>query len=247
MSNLSYIPAGDSAFLIKFGTTISEETHRQIMAFMNALQENKELADLIVDMVPSYADLMVYYHSENCAYQDFLSKLKEVGSNTISLQQIKTRLVEIPVCYGGIFGEDLTFVAKHNKLKEEDVIQRHSSPTYLVYMLGFTPGFSYLGGMDEKIATPRKEKPRTIIPAGSVGIAGNQTGIYPIESPGGWQLIGRTPVMLFDPASNNPVLLQAGDRIRFSPVDETEFNRIDQLVKNGKFQPTITTWEDSKS
>jgi len=130
------------------------------------------------------------------------------------------------VLYGGEAGPDLNFVAEHNGLTPEEVIRRHTAPAYLVYMLGFTPGFPYLGGMDESIAAPRLKTPRVRIPAGSVGIAGTQTGVYPIDSPGGWQLIGRTPLRLFDMEGENKFLLKAGQRVRFVPIDEGEFRRL---------------------
>src|SRR5699024_4926794 len=134
-----------------------------------------------------------------------------------------SRMVEIPVLYGGDYGPDLDLVAHRNQLSTEEVIRIHSERDYLVYMIGFAPGFPYVGGMDERIEAPRKENPRQSIPAGSVGIAGKQTGIYPFESPGGWQIIGRTPAQLFLPESNPPTLIQPGDRLRFVPIDEAEY------------------------
>ena len=136
------------------------------------------------------------------------------------------RTVEIPVCYGGDYGPDLEFVAQHNSLTEEKVVAIHSAADYLVYMIGFAPGFPYLGGMSEQIAAPRRESPRLQIPAGSVGIAGAQTGVYPIETPGGWQLIGRTPLELFRPTEDPPTRLRAGDIVRFRPITSEEFDRL---------------------
>ncbi len=133
------------------------------------------------------------------------------------------RVVSIPVCYGGDFGPDLEYVAHHNNISPQEVIEIHSGNEYSVYMIGFSPGFPYLGGMSEKISAPRRSSPRLIIPAGSVGIAGKQTGIYPIETPGGWQIIGRTPIKLFRPDEESPSLLQAGDKIKFTPISYPEF------------------------
>ena len=138
-------------------------------------------------------------------------------------------VVEVPTVYGGEFGPDLSFVASHNHLSEDEVISIHSGTDYLVYMLGFIPGFTYLGGMDPRIATPRLSSPRTLIPAGSVGIAGEQTGTYPSDSPGGWQIIGRTPVTMYDMAKAQAALLNAGDYVRYVPIDESEFHRIKAL------------------
>ncbi len=240
MNQFKHIPAGETAFLIKFGNEISEEIHKQIIAYLNAIKANKELMKGVTDLVPSYADLLVYYNPLIFSYKEVLIKLKAAEKSMEVQLDDKARLIEIPVCYGGIYGEDLDIVAAHNKLSPGQVVEIHTSSNYLVYMLGFTPGFSYLGGMDKRIATPRKEKPRTIIPTGSVGIAGSQTGIYPIESPGGWQLIGKTPVKLFDPDNTSAVLLRAGDRIRFVSVNENEFKKIQELIDKGTFQIKIS-------
>ena len=134
------------------------------------------------------------------------------------------KVVEIPVCYGGEYGPDIEFVAKHNNLSVEEVIKLHTAPQYLVYMIGFCPGFPYLGGMDKRIATPRREVPRVKIPARSIGIAGEQTGGYPISTPGGWQIIGRTPIEMFNPKDEqNPSLLHSGDLVKFYAISEQEY------------------------
>ena len=133
--------------------------------------------------------------------------------------------LEIPVVYGGEYGPDLEYVAEHNGISTEEVVEIHHSSSYLIYMLGFVPGFPYLGGMSEKIATPRLKSPRVAIPAGSIGIAGAQTGIYPLESPGGWQLIGRTPLKLFDPGKEDPFLPKPGHYLKFFPIEEKDFEK----------------------
>jgi inhibitor of KinA len=132
--------------------------------------------------------------------------------------------IDIPVCYGGEFGPDLNQVASHTGLSAAAVIDRHSKAEYRVHLLGFLPGFPYLGGMDPRLATPRRDTPRTAVPAGSVGIGGAQTGVYPLESPGGWQLIGRSPVILFDPQRSPPTLLAPGDLVRFHAIDRAEYD-----------------------
>lgn len=149
----------------------------------------------------------------------------------------------IPVCYGGEFGEDIAFVASHAGLTEQEVIDIHTGRDYLIFMLGFLPGFAYLGDMDKRLHTPRLSNPRTSIPAGSVGIGGEQTGIYPLASPGGWQLIGRTPVKPYDPTRAEPILYRAGDYIRFFAVDEQEYRRIEELVSRNEYECRITTGE----
>ncbi len=151
------------------------------------------------------------------------------------------RVIKIPVCYCEQFGEDLAFVAKHAGMSTDEVIRLHSGTDYLIYMLGFLPGFAYLGGLDKRLVTPRLESPRTLIPQGSVGIGGEQTGIYPIASPGGWQLIGRTPVRPYDAKRQPPILYNAGDYIRFVPISLEEYSRIEALVKNGEYE---CEWEE---
>jgi KipI family sensor histidine kinase inhibitor len=167
---------------------------------------------------------MLYSYSEICNIIE--PTLEEGMTNTTN--ELVT-VVEVPTVYGGEFGPDLSFVASHNHLSEGEVISIHSGTDYLVYMLGFIPGFTYLGGMDPRIATPRLSSPRTLIPAGSVGIAGEQTGTYPSDSPGGWQIIGRTPVTMYDMSKAQAALLKAGDYVRYVPIDESEFHRIKAL------------------
>jgi len=143
------------------------------------------------------------------------------------MEKAKPRTVEIPVCYGDEFGPDLALVAKQAKLPPEEVVKRHAKPEYLVYLVGFAPGFPYLGGLPKELETPRHAKPRMVVPPGSVGIGGAQTGIYPLATPGGWNLIGRTPVKIFRPADNPPVLLRAGDRVKFKVITPAEFDRLE--------------------
>ena len=158
----------------------------------------------------------------------------EKGAASSGTAPAAGRLVEIPVCYGGDFGEDLGFVAAHGGLTEEEVIRIHSGRDYRIYMLGFLPGFPYLGGLDSRLFTPRLSTPRVKIPAGSVGIGGEQTGIYPLESPGGWQLIGRTPLTLFSPERGGALPYGPGDRIRFVPISPQEYARIRDMQEGGK-------------
>lgn len=163
-------------------------------------------------------------HPDLCAP----SLLNEGQNKPLLNAKMSKTIIEIPVCYGGEFGPDLEYVAAHHHLSTDEVIRIHCSSEYLIYAIGFAPGFPYMGGMSEQIATPRKSTPRLVIPAGSVGIAGKQTGIYPLATPGGWQLIGRTPLALFQPHQYPPVLLQSGSYIRFRAIDHAEY---DHLVK----------------
>jgi len=139
--------------------------------------------------------------------------------------------VEIPVCYGGEFGPDIQFVAEHNSITTDDVVRIHSGAEYQIYMIGFTPGFPFLGGLPKKLHTPRLETPRSFVPKGSVGIANNQTGIYPLASPGGWQLIGKTPLKLFTPERSNPFIYKTGDRIKFKPISAEDYIRLAEEVE----------------
>lgn len=222
-------PLGDSAIVLQFGRAASPEVNQKIRAFVSVLESNPFRG--MAELVPAYSTLTIYYNPwvlSECGRHPAFSRvqelLKEMAGKTGKEEEMqRAGLVKIPVCYGGRYGPDMEEVAQKSGLSPEEVIAVHSAPEYLVYMMGFVPGFPYLGGMDARIATPRKAVPRQKIPAGSVGIAGEQTGIYSLGTPGGWQLIGRTPLKLFNPERESPALLQAGDRIRFVPVSEEEY------------------------
>ena len=214
-------PVGDQAALVVFEQKIEENINGKVMAL--AREVEKHSSGELLEVVPAFASLLVYYDPLRTSFSTVEKKLMKLAGNLKSARSSGGKLVEIPVCYGGEYGEDLEFVAEHAGLSVEEVIKIHSGRDYLIYMLGFLPGFPYLGGMDERIFTPRLSSPRTKIPAGSVGIGGEQTGIYPMESPGGWQLIGRTPLKLFCPEQGGVLPYQAGDRIRFVPITEQEF------------------------
>ena len=221
---MRFLYAGDSSIVIEFGNEISKDINRELRNLTDALDNLNY--DFIREIVPTYRSIIIHYDSLKISFEKLKEKIIEAGNTKRDSEEKKINIVEIPVLYGEEAGPDLEEVAKHNGLSIEDVIKIHSSGEYLIYMLGFTPGFPYLGGMDEKIATPRLAKPRLKIPAGSVGIAGSQTGIYPMESPGGWQLIGKTPLDLFDPQSEDPFLLNAGDYIRFIPITKEEYDSV---------------------
>lgn len=221
-------PVGDCAISIDFGQVIDPKINRQIRQIIEQIKGLQ--LDGIVELVPTYCALLVQYDAMVYSYSDICRILEPTlqESVTDSANELVT-IVEIPTVYGGEFGPDLGFVASHNHLSEAEVVSIHSGTDYLVYMLGFIPGFTYLGGMDPRIATPRLSSPRTLIPAGSVGIAGEQTGTYPSDSPGGWQIIGRTPVTMYDMSKKQAALLQAGDYVRYVFIDENEFHRIKSL------------------
>ncbi|GAW27611.1 MULTISPECIES: 5-oxoprolinase subunit PxpB [unclassified Carboxydocella] len=228
-----FLPAGDKGVVVEFGNSISKEINKKIRSLMLAI-EQAELPG-IMELIPTYRSLLVLYEPLAWKYGDLILQLEKIEANLGSLKLPEPQVILLPVVYGGEYGPDLNFVSEHAKLTPEEVIKIHTGTDYLIYMLGFTPGFPYLGGMDERIATPRLQTPRTKIPAGSVGIAGSQTGVYPIESPGGWQIIGRTPVKLFDPAREKPVLLQAGNYVRFYQITPEEYQEIAQLVEKGQY------------
>ena len=236
MANLRFAAAGDKAFVIELGTGISPEINRSVHNLFLAIE--KQGIPGILDMVPTYRSLLINYDPLTLPPNELEERVRELAQDLEETPAETSRVVELPTSYGGEHGPDLAYVAEHNGLAEEEVIALHSGTNYLVYMMGFTPGFTYLGGMSEKIATPRLQTPRTAIPAGSVGIAERQTGVYPIESPGGWQLIGRTPVRLFDPSKQPPVIAEPGDYIRFVPVSPEEYLRILEEVGNGVYQAT---------
>jgi inhibitor of KinA len=228
------IPCGDSAFIIKTGDDISVKTNLAVRKLL-FLFENQNL-DGVIDFIPSYNELMICYDPAIISYDKLLFKLRSLEADLDNVELPESSVINVPVLYGGEAGPDLQEVAAISGLSEEEVIKTHSSVSYYVYMLGFTPGFCYLGGMDERIAAPRKKTPRLIIPAGAVGIADKQTGIYPVASPGGWQLIGKTPLRLFDQNRKPEFLIRAGDFIKFIPVDEEEYRDILRKVKEGIYE-----------
>lgn len=207
------LPAGDSGILIEWAEKISDAANDQVHAFAQALRDHNSAA--ITDLIPAYSSLLVCFESRQVSRDKILTLINDLLRMTLQTGTPASRLVEIPTSYGGAYGPDLEFISSHNGLSERQVIELHMSVTYRVYMLGFIPGFAYLGSVPEQIAAPRLETPRTRVPSGSIGIAGRQTGIYPLESPGGWRLIGHTDIQLFDPAQDPPTLLRPGDRVRF--------------------------------
>lgn len=237
MHEIKIVPAGDSAVLVQFGDRISPEINRRIAATIKLIKEQK--IEGILDMVPAFCSLSINYDMRIMDYATLEKRLKKLVKMEVADDIACKRVVEIPVCYGGEYGPDLEYVAERAKLSVEEVIRIHSSKEYLIYMLGFMPGFCYLGGLEECLHTPRLANPRVKIPAGSVGIGGAQTGVYPLDSPGGWQLLGQTPVKVYDPSKEEPIVYQAGDYIRFVPITVEQFNEIKAQVEEGNYQFVI--------
>ncbi len=221
---MKIIPASDSSVMVLFGDAISPETSERVLGLFHALQARKD--NRIRNLHPGYTSLLVDFDPLAVSHEEVAVTVGSLARGGPSTPENASEVVEIPVCYDTEFGPDLADVATHTGLSDEEVIRLHAGATYRVCFLGFTAGFAYLGGMAEVLQMPRLATPRRAVAAGSVGIAGAQTGIYPAETPGGWRLIGRTPLRMFDPRSLQPTRLQSGDRVRFVSVDRTQFERL---------------------
>ncbi|HXT18444.1 MAG TPA: 5-oxoprolinase subunit PxpB [Gemmatimonadaceae bacterium] len=221
-------PLGDHAVLVTLGDSIGEATHRRVQAAVARIDHARIRG--VVDLVPAFASVAVHYDPRavegdgGSPYARLRDRLRRELSDLTNEELPPARVVEIPVCYGDELGPDLDEVATMHEMSAADVIRLHSDALYLVYMVGFMPGFAYLGGLPELIATPRRSSPRSAVPAGTVGIGGSQTGVYPLVSPGGWNLIGRTPRKMFDIGRDEATLLATGDRVRFRPITRAEFD-----------------------
>lgn len=223
-------PLGDSALIVQLGEGMDPLIHEKVKNLSDLLTNNP--FEGYIELVPAYNNITVYYNpytvhmsltGTSTAFVKVCTHMNQLVEQIKITENESPRVVSIPVCYGGEFGPDLENVAEYHNMTPEEVIRIHSESECLVYMLGFAPGFPFMGGMDTRIATPRKETPRLAIPPGSVGIAGKQTGIYPLETPGGWQIIGRTPLDLFLPQMSPPTLLQSGDKIKFVPISPSKY------------------------
>ena len=220
-SKPQYRLMGDRALLVELGEGIHRDVNRAVQKLFYGLDQVQSGA--IRELQPGYRSLMIVYDPLKISLPALKARIESVFQALDRFRPPEPAHLQVPVAYGGEFGPDLQWVAQHHGLSTEEVVQLHSKITYRVYMLGFTPGYPYLGEVPEEIATPRRETPRVRVPMGSVGIAQRQTGIYPVESPGGWQILGRTPLKLFDPRRRPPSLLQAGDRVSFIPISQEEF------------------------
>lgn len=217
--------SGDCGLLVEFGTSIDPELNR--LTRNVALSLERKAIPGVMEVVSAYASFLIFYQPNVVSVSSLQEMVRQCAQSMQLNQADEGNLVEIPVCYNQMFGPDLATVAEYNGLSQKEVVQIHTSGHYLLYMFGFAPGFPYLGGLDPRLHTPRLDTPRPKVAAGSVGIANNQTGIYPLTSPGGWQIIGRTPLRLFAPEMPNPVpFYRPGDRLRFVSITESEFHRL---------------------
>ena len=217
------VPAGDSALIVEFEERIDPAVNARAIALAVSIQAAAIAG--VRDVVPTYRSVAVYFDPLSTNYDALVASLERGAARPVPEPAGDRILIHVPVCYGGELGPDLARVADFGHMSEDDVVAIHSGVNYRVFMLGFVPGFAYMGIVDARIAAPRHSTPRVRVPRGSVGIAAAQTGIYPTETPGGWQLIGRTPVKPFDPSRAEPFLLTAGDSVQFYPIDRGEFDR----------------------
>lgn len=210
------LSAGDAAILVEWADEIDDAINDRVHTFAAHLRAQNRAE--IRDLIPAYASLLVCYDPQQISFAGLSDFLQSVLQFALTSNAVDARVVEIPVVYGGEFGPDLEFVAQYSQVTQDEIVRLHTGVVYRVYLIGFAPGFAYLGSVPERIAAPRLETPRTRVAAGSIGIAGRQTGIYPMETPGGWRIIGRTTLTLFDPLRDPPTLLRSGDRVRFISV-----------------------------
>lgn len=227
-------PLGDRCLVVEFGKRVDPEIGRTARSFAAQLLANP--LDGVLDIVPAFTSVAVHYRPDAFAgpelpHAHLRRELEAMLARGVAAQSVASRVVEVPVCYGAEFGPDLDEVAAACGLTPDDVIRLHGASPHVVYMLGFAPGFPYVGGLDERLAVPRRSTPRTAIPAGSVAIARDQSVIYPLETPGGWNVIGRTPLRLFDAAAEPPCLLQPGDEVRFVPLSLEQFQNLAEQAR----------------
>lgn len=227
----------ENSVTVYLGDEINEDTNKKLVHLKNELEKMEIVG--VSEIVISYTSLIIYYDILKTTGKDVEDVLEKVDLAKLEKRSLKYNLVEIPVCYGGEYGPDLELF-DDNGLSPKEVIELHSDTEYLVYMLGFMPGFPYLGGLDDRLFKERLETPRTSIPAGSVGIGGKQTGMYPFTSPGGWNLLGRTPIPLFDEKRDPQILYEAGDRIIYRSIDEEEYKQLQVQVENDDYKVKIT-------
>ena len=233
-----FLHAGESCLFIEFADEIDRSANDTVTWLKNWLEKQRRIK--LRECLPTYRSLAVYFDPLTVSADRITEAAREALREYTGGAEGERTVISVPVCYGGEFGPDIENVARNADISIDEVVARHTKNICHCYMIGFIPGFAYLGGMDESIATPRLDNPRQVIPGGSVGIAGRQTGIYPLDSPGGWQLIGRTPLRLFTPEAEHPTLIQAGYGVKFVSVSEDEYRLISAEVASGRYKPFLT-------
>jgi inhibitor of KinA len=223
---VEFQPASDQSLLIYFGQQITPDAHQRVRKLLRLL-EREPIAG-VRNLNPAYCSILVSFDALQLKHAQLVEILRGYIRRLAAMRIPKGRELKIPTCYGGEFGPDLNDVASLRGLTPAQVIELHASVTYVVYFLGFVPGFAYLGELPEALATPRLDSPRRSTPPGSVGIAGNQTGVYPFATPGGWRLIGRTPIAMFRPNRKAMSFLAIGDRVRFTPISSARFAALER-------------------
>ncbi|MCH4009617.1 5-oxoprolinase subunit PxpB [Companilactobacillus sp.] len=232
----SYFQISEQSLEVEFPEQINVEENKIIQSVAREMIAEKAVG--VTGVIPAYHTLTINYDFDLTSYKDLVDQVDEIIANLNEQPKTGRTIIELPVCYIQKFGPDLQDVADFGKMSVDELIKMHSETDYFIYMMGFLPGFAYMGSVPKQIAMPRLKIPRKSIAPGSVGIAGEQTGMYPVESPGGWRLLGRTPVKLYDPAL--PTLkYQSGDYVRFVPIDESDYERIQKLDAAGKYQLNV--------
>ncbi|MFY0630535.1 MAG: 5-oxoprolinase subunit PxpB [Flavobacteriaceae bacterium] len=229
---LTYKPFGESAVLIEWPAKIDEDIIDDIVGFEKAISKKVNLLDTVI----AYNSLMLRYHEPIKGFDSVIDQLKELYAIEKTEKKTNKRVWRIPVCYDVKFGLDLEEIAVAKKLSVDEVIQLHSEPEYLIYFLGFQPGFLYLGGLSKQIQMARRPNPRLRVEKGSVGIGGEQTGVYPQDSSGGWNIIGKSPIDFFDVSKEQPCFAKAGDKIQFESIDLENYSQIEVAIKKGTYQ-----------
>ena len=231
-------PAGENSILVVFGTTITPAVKEKVNGFVTALHALEIKS--ILEIVPSYCSVMIYFKMRTTSYAQIKTAVETALTEMVPIAQQTYQVLEVPTCYDGVLAPDMEAVLRLTKLNKQELIALHTAKPFMVYMIGFTPGFPYMGGLPFHL--PRQASPRPLVPSGSVGLAGSQTGIYSTNTPGEWWLIGRTPVAIFDANRQNPFLLSPGDYVLFTPIDLEEYFELKNLIAQGFYKPRI--WQE---
>lgn len=237
MQEIRFLPAGDCAMTVEFGNAVDIGMNQKVHALAAKIREKQMTG--VTELLPTFRSLMIYYNSCETSFEIIKKEIESYGNIQENAENSKKKILKIPCCYGARFGCDLADMERHTGLDRDEIIKIHSSTDYRIYMMGFLPGFVYLGGLDKRLEMPRLKTPRVKIERGAVGIGGNQTGVYPLASPGGWRLMGATPVDLYDPGREEPVFCRAGEYIRFVPITIGEYYDIRHLIVKGSYEVEI--------